>query len=63
MDYIDEYKRVKENQQQRKGKAKVIPQDRRISSRTDTTIIGPKETLFGNQGLLLPKWLAQCSGK
>ena len=29
MDHIDEYKRVKEDQQQRKGKVKVIPQDRK----------------------------------
>ena len=29
MDRIDEYKQVKEDQQQGKGKAKVIPQDRR----------------------------------
>ena len=29
MDRINEYKRVEEDQQQRKGKAKVIPQDRR----------------------------------
>ena len=29
MDHIDEYKRVEEDQQQGKGKAKVVPQDRR----------------------------------
>ena len=29
MDRIDEYKRVEEDQQQRKGKVKVIPQDKR----------------------------------
>ena len=29
MDRIDEYKRVEEDQQQGKGKAKVIPQERR----------------------------------
>ena len=29
MDRIDKYKRVEENQQQGKGKAKVIPQERR----------------------------------
>ena len=33
-----------------------------ISGGIDTTIIGPEETLLGNQGLLLLKWLAQCSG-
>ena len=29
MDHIDEYKRVEEDQQQGKGKGKVIPQDKR----------------------------------
>ena len=29
VDHIDEYKRVKEDQQQGKGKVKVVPQDRR----------------------------------
>ena len=29
MDRIEEYKRVEEDQQQGKGKAKVVPQDRR----------------------------------
>ena len=29
MDHINEYKRVEEDQQQRKGKDKVIPQDRK----------------------------------
>ena len=29
MDRIDEYKRIEENQQQGKGKAKVIPQDKK----------------------------------
>jgi len=29
MDHIDEYKWVEEDQQQGKGKAKVVPQDRR----------------------------------
>ena len=36
MDRIDKYKRVKEDQQQGKGKAKVIPQERR----TDTITTG-----------------------
>ena len=30
-----------------------------ISSQIDTTIISPEETLLGNLGLLLLKWLAQ----
>ena len=29
MDWIDKYKRIEEDQQQGKGKAKVIPQERR----------------------------------
>ena len=31
-----------------------------ISSLTNTTIIGLKEILLGNLGLLLLRWLAQC---
>ena len=29
MDRVDKYKRIEDNQQQRKGKAKVVPQERR----------------------------------
>ena len=58
---IDEYKLVEENQQQGKGKAKVIPQDKRDFRKTDTIITNPKGILLGNLGLWLLKWSTQCS--
>ena len=32
-----------------------------ISGRTDTTIISPGETMLGNRGPLILKWLMRCS--
>ena len=61
MDGIDKYKKIEDDQQQGKGKAKVIPQKRRVSGRTATTITNPGETLLGNRGLPLLKCLTQCS--
>ena len=58
---IDEYKLVEENQQQGKGKAKVIPQEKRDFRKTNTIITNPKGILLGNLGLRLLKWLTQCS--
>ena len=54
MDHIDEYKQVEKDQQQGKGKAKVVPQDRRDcrSDKYNTTDLG--ETLRDILGLLLP---------
>ena len=54
MDHIGEYKWVHEVQQQGKGKAKVVPQDRRDcrSDKYNTTDLG--ETLRDILGLLLP---------
>ena len=61
IDRIDEYKRDKEDQQQGKGKAKVIPLKRGgISGRIGTTIIGPVEILSGNLDLLLLRWSTRC---
>ena len=40
MDRIDKYKRIDDDQQQGKGKAKVIPQERRDLGRTDTATTG-----------------------
>ena len=40
MDRVDKYKRIEDDQQQGRGKAKVIPQEMRVSGRTDTTTIG-----------------------
>ena len=61
MDHIDEYKLVEENQQQGKGKAKVIPQDKRDFRKTNTIITNPKGILLGNLGRWLLKWSTQCS--
>ena len=63
IDRIDKYKRVEEDQQQGKGKGKgkVIPQERMISGRTDTTIIDPKGILLDNLDLRLFRWLTLCS--
>ena len=61
MDRIDKYKKVKEDQQQGKGKAKVVPQERGTSSRTNTTIADLKGILLGNLGLRLLKRLTRCS--
>ena len=36
MDRVDKYKRIEDDQQQGKGKAKVIPQEMRILGRIDT---------------------------
>ena len=58
MDHIGEYKWVEEDQQQGKGKVKVIPQDRRDFKSDRYNNNQPKETLRGNQGLLLSMWLA-----
>ena len=59
MNHINEYKQIEEDQQQGKRKAKVILQYKR--DLTDTTIIGPEETLLSSHGLLLLRWLVQCS--
>ena len=40
MDRVDKYKRIEDDQQQGKGKAKVIPQERRDSGRINTTTTG-----------------------
>ncbi|XP_030923410.1 uncharacterized protein LOC115950341 [Quercus lobata] len=48
MDRIDEYKWVEEDQQQGKGRVKVIPQDRRDFKSDRYNNNWPKETLRGN---------------
>ena len=37
MDRVDKYKRIEDDQQQEKGKDKVIPQEIRVLGQTDTT--------------------------
>ncbi|XP_065628033.1 uncharacterized protein LOC136066907 [Quercus suber] len=49
IDRIDKYKRVEEDQQQGKGKDKVIPKRGGISSRTVTTIVNHGKILLHNQ--------------
>ena len=61
MDRINEYKRVEEDQQQRKGKAKVIPQDRRDFRSDRYNNNKSRRDLLGNLGLQLLKWLTQYS--
>ena len=61
MDRIDKYKKVKEDQQQGKGKAKVVPQERGTSSWTNKTIADLEGILLGNLGLRLLKRLTRCS--
>ena len=46
----------------RKGRQRLSLKIWGISGMTDTTIIGLEETLLGNLGLLLLRWLARCFG-
>ena len=62
MDRIDEYKQVEEYQQQRKWKAKVIPQDRKDFKLDRYNNNRPQRDFDGNQGQVLHRWLAQCLG-
>ena len=50
MDRIDKYKRVKEDQQQGKGKAKVIPQERRDFKSDCYNNNGPRRDFAGQSG-------------
>ena len=56
MDRVDKYKRIEDDQQQGKGKAKVIPQERRDLGRTDITIIGREGIMQSSQGQITIKW-------
>ena len=51
MDRIDKYKRVKEDQQQGKGKSKVILQERRDFTSDRYNSNRPQEISLGNLGL------------
>ena len=59
MDRIDKYKWVEKDQQQGKGKARVIPQEMRDFRSDHYNNNQPGETLLGNRGLSLLKWLTQ----
>ena len=55
MDHIDEYKRVKEDQQQGKGKAKVIPQGRRDFKLDRYNNNRPRSDFAGQSGSTAPQ--------
>ncbi|XP_075646218.1 uncharacterized protein LOC142617289 [Castanea sativa] len=55
MDHIDEYKRVEEDQQQRKGKMKVIPQERRDSRLNRYNNNRPQRDFTGQSGSMAPQ--------
>ena len=61
MDQIDKYKRVEEDQQLGKGKAKVVPGREGIFDQTDSTTIDQGETLQGNLGPPTRKQSTLCS--
>ena len=55
MDRVDKYKRIKDNQQQGKGRLKLSHKKGGISSRTDTIITGREKIMQVNQGLPIPR--------
>ena len=60
MDRIDKYKQVEKDQQQGKGKGKVIPQERR-DFRSDRYINNrPRRDFARQSGPTALKWLALC---
>ena len=62
IDWIDKYKRVEEDQQLGKGKAKMIPQERGTSGWTDLITIADRgETLQGNPDLPMHRQSMLCS--
>ena len=50
MDRVDKYKRIEDDQQQGKGKAKVIPQERRDLGQTNIATTGQEGIMQINQG-------------
>ena len=55
MDRIDKYKRVKEDQQQGKGKSKVIPQERRDFKSDRYNNNRPRRDFAGKSGSIAPQ--------
>ena len=55
MDRIDKYKKVKEDQQQGKGKAKVIPQERRDFKSDRYNNNRPRRDFVGQSGSTVPQ--------
>ena len=61
MDRINEYKQVEENQQQGKGKAKVVPQDWKDFKLDRYNNNWPQKDFAGILAQLLLKWSALYS--
>ena len=61
MDWIDKYKRVKEDQQQGKRRLRLSFKRGGILGRTDTIITNLGETLLSSQGLPTLRRLMLCS--
>ena len=61
MDRVDKYKRIEDDQQQGKGKAKVIPQERRDLGQTNTATTGQEGIMQINQGQTTLKLSVQSS--
>ena len=55
IDWIDKYKRVEENQQQDKGKCKVIPQERKDFRSDHYNNSKPRKDFAGQFGLVAPQ--------
>ena len=56
MDRVDKYKRIKDDQQQGKGKAKVVPQERRDFRSDRYNNNWPKGIMPSRQGQITVKW-------
>ena len=61
MDQIDKYKRVEKDQQQGKGKAKVMPQEMRDLKSNLYNNNQPRRDFVGQFGLPILRWLTRCS--
>ena len=62
MDRIDKYRRIKDDQLQGKGKAKVIPQERRDSRSDRLQNNRPQRDFQGNLHLPTPRRSTLCFG-
>ena len=60
MDRIDEYKWVKEDQQQGRGRVRLSLKRGRISDRTNTAITDPKGIFRDSLDLRPLRWLTLC---
>ena len=61
MDWVDKYKRIEDDQQQGKGKAKVIPQDMRDFRSDRYNNNRPRRDYTGQSGSTIFRQLIQCS--